>query len=159
MHEQERTLYTYHQNVITNDQWYEKFNTQSTDANGIVVARQHKVLLEHADQEKHSDDFEKITGEEQTTVRVDTEERYLAYVLLQKNGIQNVKLKSDIHNYYTTGDDRYPKTRQNTLHLLTQYTKPTIPRNSEYQGNSFVQRIGDKRNLQTYDKNYWKDKE
>ena len=72
---------------------------------------------------------------------------------------QHVKLKSDINNGYTTGDYRYPKTWQNTLHLLTQYTNPTITRDSESQGKSFAQRTGYGRNPQTYDKAYCKDKE
>ena len=63
-------------------------------------------------------------------------------------------MKSDIHNDYTNGDDTHPKTRQNTLHLFTHYNKPTIPGNSESQGNSFSQKTGDGRNPQIYDKAY-----
>ena len=88
--------------------------------------------------------------------RVDAEERYLSYVLLQQSGRQHVKLKSDIQNDYTAGDDRYPKTRQDTLHILTQYTKPTIHRNTKSQGKSSAQWTGDGSNLQTYEKAYWK---
>ena len=90
---------------------------------------------------------------------MDAEERYLAYVLLQQIERQHVKLNIDIHNDYTTGDDRYLKTRKNNLHLLTHYTKPTITRNSESPGKSFAQRTSDGRNPQTYGKAYWKDKE
>ena len=71
VYEKERTLYTFQQNDLTNNQWYEKFNTRSDVTNFIGVTRKHKVLLEHVDQEKHSDYFENITGEEQKTVRVD----------------------------------------------------------------------------------------
>ena len=70
------------------------------------MTRQHKVLLDHVAQEKHSDSFENITEEEQKTVRVDSEEQCLAYIILQQSGRQYVKLKSDIYNYYTNGDDR-----------------------------------------------------
>ena len=59
VYEQERTLYTSHHNYLTNDQWHEKFNTRSDVANSIRVTRQHKALLEHMSQEKHSDSFEK----------------------------------------------------------------------------------------------------
>ena len=82
-------------------------------------------------QEKQNNSFEDITVEEQKTVILDAEEPYYAYVLLQQSGRQYVKLKSDIHNDYTTGDDIYPKTQQKTLHLLTWYNKLTIKRNSE----------------------------
>ena len=65
VYEQERTMYTFHQNDLTNDQWYEKFNKRSDVANTIGVTRQHKALLEHVAQKKHRDSFEDITGEEQ----------------------------------------------------------------------------------------------
>ena len=64
VYEQERTMYTFHHNYLTNDQWYKKFNTRSDSANDTGVTRQHKVLLDNVDQEKHSDYFENITGEE-----------------------------------------------------------------------------------------------
>ena len=70
-----------------------------------------------------------------------------------------MKLKSGIHNDYANGDGRYPKTWKKTLHLLTQYTQPTIPRNSESQGNAFSQKTGDGRSPQTYDKAYCNYKE
>ena len=85
MYEQEVTPYTFHQNYLTNDQWYEKFNTNSDVANAIGVTSQNKVLLEYIAQFNHSDAFEKITEEKQKTVRAYAEERYLAYVLLQQS--------------------------------------------------------------------------
>ena len=75
-------MYTFHQNDLTNNQWYEKFNTWSDVANTIGVTIQHKVLLEHVDKEKHSDYVENITEEEKDPVRVDAEEQYLTYALL-----------------------------------------------------------------------------
>ena len=158
VYEQERKLYTFHQNDLTNDQWYEKFITRSDVAKSIGLTKQHRVLLENMSQEKHSDSFEKIIGEEKKIVRVDAEERYLYYVLLYQSGRHHVKLKSDIYNDYTTGDERYLETRKNNLHILIHYTKPTIYRNSESQEKIFAQRTGDGRNLQTYEKSYRKDK-
>ena len=78
---------------------------------------------------------------------MDSEEQYLSYVLLQQSVRQHIKLKNDINNDYTTGDDRYPKTWQNTLHLLTQYTNPIILINIESQGKSFAPQTGDGINL------------
>ena len=54
---QERTLYTFHHNDLTNDQWYNKFNTRPDVDNDIRVTRQHKVLIEHLSKENHSDYF------------------------------------------------------------------------------------------------------
>ena len=47
VYEQKRTLYTFHQNDLINDQWYDKFNKRSDVANAIRVTRQHKVLLDN----------------------------------------------------------------------------------------------------------------
>ena len=68
-------------------------------------------------------------------------------------------MKSDIHNECTTGEERYPKTHQDNLQILTKYTKPTITRNSESQRNFFAQKTGNGRNTQTQEKTYCKDKE
>ena len=81
MYEQEQTLYTFHHNDLTNNQWCKKFNTRSDVANSTGVTIQHKAPLENVAQEEN-DFFENITGEEPKTVRMDAEERYLAYVLL-----------------------------------------------------------------------------
>ena len=45
---------------------------------------------------------------------MDAEERYFNYALLQHNGRQHVKFKSDIHKNYTTGGEIYQKIWQNT---------------------------------------------
>ena len=54
VYEQEQTLYTFHQNDLTNDQWHENFNTWSDVVNATGVIRKHRSLLEHLDQEKQS---------------------------------------------------------------------------------------------------------
>ena len=59
VYNQERTMYTFHHNDPTNNQWYEEFNTRSDITNAVRVMRQHKVLFEHVYQEKPSDSFEK----------------------------------------------------------------------------------------------------
>ena len=61
VYEQERTLYTFHQNELINDQWYKKFKPKYYVANVIGVTRQHKALLDHVSQEKHSANFENTT--------------------------------------------------------------------------------------------------
>jgi hypothetical protein len=51
-------------------------------------------------------------------VRDDAEERYVSYAFPRQSGKQHGNLKVDIQNDFTTGDNRYPKNRQLTLHLL-----------------------------------------
>ena len=45
VYEQEETMYTFHNNKLTNDKWYNKFNTKSDVSKNIGVTRHHKVLL------------------------------------------------------------------------------------------------------------------
>jgi hypothetical protein len=72
---------------------------------------------------------------------------------------------------FITGDNRYPKNRQQTLHLLDKYSKTVVAKVTHSEGTSFAQKGGrggsnrsssgsDKgRDSSTYDKKYWNDKE
>ena len=53
VYKQELSLYGFHNNTITNYQWYEQFNTKVDVGTSIVVTRQHSVLLEWTAQSTH----------------------------------------------------------------------------------------------------------
>jgi hypothetical protein len=93
-------------------------------------------------------------------VRKDAEERYLSYVFLRQSGPQHAKLKVDLQNDFTTGDDHYPKTRQQTLHLLHKYSKTAVTKSTNSEGASIAQRRGGgaDRKKDPFDKAYWKGK-
>ena len=123
-------------------------------ASSIGASRVHRLLQQHTATALYAGaDFDDLTTDEQGDASAEAEERYLAYVLLRQAGPQHHKLRMDLKNGYTTGDDKYPKTRQSMLHLLDQYSKTHVINNSS-QGNSFAQRGGD----EEYDREYWKDK-
>ena len=69
----------------------------------------------------------------------------------------------DLQNDFTTGDDRYPKNRQSTLHLLDKYTKSAVVTQAgTSEGSAFAQKNAQKGRQDSsnpYDKVYWKDKE
>ena len=96
-----------------------------------------------------------MAGADKLTVRNDAEERYISYVFLRQSGTQHANLKEDLQNGFTTGDNRYPKTRQETLHLLDKCSKVAAPKAIVSEGASFAQLD----NKAPYDKKYWKDKE
>jgi hypothetical protein len=48
----------------------------------------------------------------------------------------------DLQNDFTTGDNCYPKNRQQTLHLLDKYSKTVFARAISSEGTSFAQRGG-----------------
>ncbi len=125
-------------------------------AKAIGVTYEHPVLMEYVSQELHQETFDALTAPEQAAVRADTEERYLSYVLLRQSGKQHTKLKTNLQDKFTTGDNRYPKTRQQALHLLDKHSKTAVVRPVQSEGSSFAQ--ANQRNNDSYDKKYWKNK-
>jgi hypothetical protein len=128
VYEQESSFYSFRQEQMTNPQWY-------VDVGGAIgVTRQHKVLLEYVAQEVHQKAFSSLTSDEQQAVRTDAEERYIAFAFLKQSGAHHANLKVDLQNDYTTGDNRYPKNRQQTLHLLDKYSKTTVSKANQSEG-------------------------
>jgi hypothetical protein len=119
-------FYSFKQESLSNPQWYERFNTKVDVGDTIGVTRQHKVILEYLAQELHNRAFGDLAAEEQLPVRDDAEEHYVSYVFLRQSGTQHGNLKVDLQNNFATGDNRYPKNRQHTLHLLDKYSKTMV---------------------------------
>jgi hypothetical protein len=134
----------------------------------IGVTRKHNVLLEYVAQETHTSAFADLGVVEQRVVQDDAEERYVSYAFLLQSGNQHGKLKVDLQNDFTTGDNRYPKNRQQTLHLLDKYSKTAVSKVTQSEGTSFAQRSGrgrgrgrngrsgNKKIHDNLDKEYWK---
>jgi len=127
--------------------------------------------LEYVAQELHTQAFTTLGVAEQQAVREDAEERYISYAFLRQSGTQHGTLKMDLQNDFTTGDNRYPKTRQQTLHLLDKYSKTVVPKTPISEGMAFAQRGGrggrggagrgnaaGRGSRRPFDKEYWKDK-
>ena len=151
VYDQEKAFYTFRQESLTSAQWYERFNTKIDVGEAIGVSRHHKVLLEYcANEHAAGKAFADLTDAEQVIVRADAEERYVSYAFLRQSGSQHANLKEDLQNGFTTGDNRYPKTRQETLHLLDKYSKKVVAKTGDSEGSSFAQKEADKRD-------YWKD--
>jgi hypothetical protein len=170
VYDQELSFYSFKQETLSNPQRYEIFNTKVDVSEAIGVTQQHKVLLDYVAQESCTKSFEGLGVAEQKLVRDDAEERYVSYDFLQQSGIQHGNLKVDLQNDFTTGDNRYPKNRQQTLYLFDKYSKTVIPKMTQSEGASFAQKggrgsgrinngNGKGHESSTYDKKYWKYKE
>jgi hypothetical protein len=108
---------------------------------------------------------------EQQLVGDDAEERYVSYAFLRESRTQHGNLQVDFQNYFTTGDNLYPKNRQQKLHLLDKYSKTVVAKVTHSEGTSFTQKgrrgcgnrsgsgNGKGRDSSPYDKKYWNDKE
>jgi hypothetical protein len=138
--DQELSFYSFRQETLSNPQWYERFNTKVDVGDAIGVTRQHKVLLEYVAQETHTSAFSDLGVVEQRVMQDDAEEQYVSYAFLRQIGNQHGNLKVDLQNYFTTGDNRYPKNRQQTLHLLDKYIKSAVAKVTQSEGTSFAQR-------------------
>ena len=129
VYDQELSFYAFRQdNMSTSAQWYERFNTKIDVGNAIGVTRYHKVLLEYCANEH-------TTGSTFVTYRwskKDAEERYVSYAFLKQSGRQHGNLWEDLQNSFTTGENRYPKTRQETLHPIRTHFQMMISRSQEW---------------------------
>ena len=121
-------------------------------------------------QDLYTQTFSALTESEQTVTCEDAKERYLSYAFLRQSGTQHGDLKVDLQNDFTNGYKRYPKNRQQTLHLLNKYSKTVVQRTTQSKGLAFVKggrghsggRDRDNRGgrgNKPLDKEYWKDKE
>jgi hypothetical protein len=134
----------------------------------IGVTRQHKVLLEYVAQHTDTSSFADLGATEQRVARDDAEERYVSYAFLRQSGNQHGNPKVDLQNDFTTGDNRYPKNRQKTLHLLDNCSKTAVAKVTQSEGTSFAQRSGrgggrggrsgNGKSHDNFNKEYWKDK-
>ena len=161
VYDQELSFYGFWQESLSNPQWYEQFNTKIDIADAIGVTRQHKVLLEYVSKETHHQAFANLMDVQQEAIGKDAEERYVSYAFLRQSGTQHGKLKVDLQNDFTTGDNRYPKDRQQMLHLLDKYSKTVVPKMTPSEGTLFAQRNGkgDKDgNKEPFNKKFWKEK-
>ena len=130
----------FRQENLTSVLWYERFNTKIDVGTTIRVTRQHKTLLNYcANEHTAGATYDTLTGADKLTVRNDADERYISYAFLRQSGTQHANLKEDLQNKFTTGYNRYPKTRQETLHLLDRYSKVATPKAIVSEGTSFAQ--------------------
>ena len=170
MYNQELGFYAFRQDTLSKPKWYERFNTKVNIREEIGVTQQHKVLLEYVAQKIYTQTFTALTEAEQLVTREDAKERYLSYALLRQSGTQHGNMKVDLQNDFTNGDNRYPKNRQQTLHILDKYNKTVVQITTQSKGTAFVQggrghgggrgrvnRGG--RGNKPFEKWYWKDKE
>jgi hypothetical protein len=117
VYDQELSFYSSKQDNLSNPQWYERLNTKVDVSGAIGVTHQHKVLLEYVAQESYTRAFTDLGPVEKQLVRDDAEERYVSYTFFRQSGTQHGNIKVDLQNDFTTGDTRYPKNCQQTLHL------------------------------------------
>jgi hypothetical protein len=169
VYDQELSLYLLKQDIFSNPQWYELFNTKVDVIEAIGVTHQHKVLLAYVSQESYTHAFTDLGAAENQPVRDNAKERYISYAFLHQSGTQHGNLKVDLLNDFTTRDNSYHKNHQQTLHLLDKYSKTVVARVTQSEGTSFAHKSGrggsrgsngngKGHDSRSYEKKYLKDK-
>ena len=137
VYEQKLSLYGFHQNIMTNDQCYERFNTKVDVGTSIGVTRKHSVLLGWTAQSIHSAYYQYITNDQNIEIQADTEEMYLAYIFLKQSAKTSENIRTNLSDDYTTGENKYPTSSQETLHFLEKHIKVVLCAPIAQEGSSF----------------------
>ena len=95
---QEILLYIFYQNLLTNDQWYDRFNTKVDVGISIGITRQHDVLMEWTSQQVEKQSFTTLLDANKLEICGEAEERYLAYVFLKQSAKTSEKLRTSLSN-------------------------------------------------------------
>ena len=74
VYDQECALYGSLQNSLTNEQWYEHFNTLINGGSMFGVTRQLQIPLEHVSAEIGTTNFEDLSDSDQDDIRVNAKE-------------------------------------------------------------------------------------
>jgi hypothetical protein len=69
MYDQELSFYSFKQEILSNPQWYERFNTKVDVSEAIGLTRQHKVILNYVAQASYTKSFVGLGVTEQKLVR------------------------------------------------------------------------------------------
>jgi hypothetical protein len=153
------------ENMSNPQQWCERFNTKIDVGDAVGLARQYKALLEFAAQEHAVGlvvaTFDNLTDAVQDEVRRDAEKRHVLCVFLRQSGPQQANVKMDLQNDFTTGENKHPKTRQATLHLLDKHSRTALTKPTSSEGASFAQGGGGsakEKKKEALDKACWKDR-
>ena len=131
------------QNNQTNTQWYEKLNTRVDVSESVGVEfTNFTSLWDYCCVLRGWGDYETLTAAEQNTIRNDSKERLLAYLLIanSSNTTSHESIKNNLVEAFIAKRDEYPTTRSDAIALLNKYDekKPTPTGASE--GTAFAQK-------------------
>jgi hypothetical protein len=144
-YKQHKVFYNLQQNTLSNNVYYDKFNTRVMVAKAIGIRWADKNCLqwviENVDAFKahKGKDYEDLKKDDRLLIQEKAEELYHGYVMTQQSAQVNDKLKTDLHNNFTVGRNDYPVSPQSSLHLLDRDSKQVPVQPVQPQGHSFAQ--------------------
>ena len=162
------------QNNQSNAQWYEKLNTRVDVAESVGVQfNNFPSMWDYCCEAKGWQEFDTLTLDEQDTIRSESKERLLAYLLIvnSSNTPTHESVKNNLLEAFIARRDEYPESRSDATALLNKYDdrKPP-PTTAASEGTAFAQKGKNKTDEKKKndssaddskgpDKNFWKDRE
>jgi hypothetical protein len=126
------------QGNLSNNEWYDWFNTKVEVAESVGVSFDFEKIWEYCALEAHKAAYTLLQPDEQEAVRVSARERSLLYAPIKTSNSKHDKIKDDLSDDYTKGSDNYTQTRSQALMLMDHYSKtPTAVTTSK--GTAFAQ--------------------
>ena len=131
------------QNNQSNPQWYEKLNTRVDVAESVGVQFDNfSCLWEYCCEAREWKEYDTLTPDEQSTIRNDSKERLLAYLLIinSSNTATHESVKSNLLEAFIAKRDEYPITRSDAIALLNKYDERKPPPTAVSEGTAFAQK-------------------
>jgi hypothetical protein len=166
--EQCSAVYNAKQGNLTSTEWYERFNTKVEVAEPVGCVFVNYKTLTYCLELEYKLPYSQLTNADKIVVTNLARNRFIAYGMLKTGSNAQNKIKSDLSDDFTKGNDNYPTTPQQSLLLLDKYSKkPAVVNHSE--GTAFAQG-GTKKKMKKskndtdpknvkYDKEFYKDKD
>jgi len=92
-------------------------------AESVGVSFDFERLWEYCAQETHKQPYSLSLADQQALARSDARERALSYALIVSSSNQHKKIKEDLSNDLTKGEDYYPRDRSQALMMMDHYSK------------------------------------
>ena len=91
---------------MTTDVFVEKFNTKVDVCKAMGIIFLHTTLIEYVAKDVHDKEFKDLTEAQKTKVEKNSEERYLALLMLRNVGKEHDRLRYDLNNDYSKDNDQ-----------------------------------------------------
>jgi len=132
------------QNNQSNAQWYEKLNTRVDVAESVGVQfNNFPSMWEYCCEAKGWREYDTLTPDEQETIRSDSKERLLAYLLIVNSSSTSTheSIKNNLLEAFIARRDEYPDSRSDAIAFLNKYDerKPP-PTTAASEGTAFAQK-------------------
>jgi hypothetical protein len=108
----------------------------------------HEIIWKYEAKKVYGAEIDSLDPSTQAECKNTARERLFAYIMLRQSNKTNSKLKTDLHDDFSKGQDNYPKTRSETLRLLDVHTKTSIDTRVALasEATTFAQRRGTNNN-------------